>query len=190
MSFRGVSNVGSSRPSLFDGCARRRRAERRARLARASEHRTHVPQEKLENDLFRDQGAATFWSSSDRSISDPGPQITALPQINARHNDDNDSCRDDDVRSPACRACINLSPKPRCHPGFQSKGKDEGGHARGKSRCDQFSAVISWNISMPCWGGWVSRHMGDHSTCFSNGVFSNSLMANLTPSPTLANSLG
>ena len=109
MSFRGVSNVGSSRPSLFDGCARRRRAERRARLARASEHRTHVPQEKLENDLFRDQGAATFWSSSDRSISDPGPQITALPQINARHNDDNDGCRDDDVRSPACRACINLS---------------------------------------------------------------------------------
>ena len=99
MSFRGVSNVGSSRPSLFDGCARRRRAE----------HRTHVPQEKLENDLFRDQGAATFWSSSDRSISDPGPQITALPQINACHNDDNDSCRDDDVRNPACRACINLS---------------------------------------------------------------------------------
>ena len=143
MSFRGVSNVGSSRPSLFDGCARRRRAERRARLARASEHRTHVTQEKLENDLFRDQGAATFWSSSDRSISDPGPQITALPQINARHNDDNDGCRDDDVRSPTCMACINLSPEPRCHPGLQSKGKYEGGHARGKSRCDQFSAVIS-----------------------------------------------
>ena len=96
MSFRGVSNVGSSRPSLFDGCARRRRAERRARLARASEHRTHVPQEKLENDLFRDQGAATFWSSSDRSISDPGPQITALPQINARwsanHSTHEDQC--------------------------------------------------------------------------------------------------
>ena len=35
------------------------------------------------------------------------------------------------------------SPEPRCHPGLQHKGKDEGGHARGKSRCDQFSAVIS-----------------------------------------------
>ena len=35
------------------------------------------------------------------------------------------------------------SPEPRCHPGLQNKGKDEGGHARGKSRCDQFSAVIS-----------------------------------------------
>ena len=28
-------------------------------------------------------------------------------------------------------------------PALQNKGKDEGGHARGKSRCDQFSAVIS-----------------------------------------------
>ena len=26
---------------------------------------------------------------------------------------------------------------------LQNKGKYEGGHARGKSRCDQFSAVIS-----------------------------------------------
>ena len=52
-------------------------------------------------------------------------------------------------------------------PGLQDKGKDEGGHARGKSRCDEFSAVISWTIPMPCWGGWVSRHMGDHSTCFN-----------------------
>ena len=28
-------------------------------------------------------------------------------------------------------------------PCIQVKGKDEGGHARGKSRCDQFSAVIN-----------------------------------------------
>ena len=64
MSFRGVSNVGSSRPSLFDGCARRRRAERRARAARASAARS-----RPENDLFRDIAlaaeTATFWSSSD-----------------------------------------------------------------------------------------------------------------------------
>ena len=39
-----------------------------------------------------------------------------------------------------------------------------GGHARGKSRCDQFSAVISWTtmiISMPCWGGWVRGRPGE-----------------------------
>ena len=84
--------------------------------------------------------------------------------------------------------CCQLN--PGVTPALQNKGKDEGGHARGKSKCDQFSAVISWTISMPCWGGWVSRHMGDHSTCFSNGVFFNSRMANLTPSPTLVNALG
>ena len=78
VSFRGVSNVGSSKPSLFDGWAKRRACAARASAARS----------RLEIDLFRDIALAaettTFWSSSDQSISDPGPQITALPQINAR----------------------------------------------------------------------------------------------------------
>ena len=37
--------------------------------------------------------------------------------------------------------CCQLN--PGVTPALQNKGKDEGGHARGKSRCDQFSAVIS-----------------------------------------------
>ena len=84
MSFRGVSNVGSSKPSLFDGCARRRRAERRARAARASAARSRLDIDLLFRDIALAAETATFWSSSDQSISDPGPQITALPQINAR----------------------------------------------------------------------------------------------------------
>ena len=32
------------------------------------------------------------------------------------------------------------------------KGNMMGGNARGRSRCDQFSDVISWNISMHCQG--------------------------------------
>ena len=50
VSFRGVSDVRPSRPSLCP--------------------------------------PATSWSTSDQSISDPGPQITALPQINARWSAD------------------------------------------------------------------------------------------------------
>ena len=33
--------------------------------------------------------------------------------------------------------------KSRCD---QYKGQDDGGYARGRSRCDQFSAVIAWNM--------------------------------------------
>ena len=31
--------------------------------------------------------------------------------------------------------------------------------------------MVTYIIPMRCWGAWVSRHMGDHSTCFCNGGF-------------------
>ena len=50
-------------------------------------------------------------------------------------------------------------------PGLQDKGKDEGGHARGKSRCDEFSAVISWTPALQHKGKDEGGHARGKSRC-------------------------